>query len=87
MSRLFGLLGLLVALAVVGVLAARQLKASHGPAALSSAASGTVAAPDVRTPAQALQVQQQVQNDVNKLMQDRNKQLEQSEQGQGGGKP
>ncbi|MBC7699208.1 hypothetical protein [Aquabacterium sp.] len=76
MRGLFSLVGLLVVLAIVGLVAKQQLTASnaHKAAAASSspvsdALAGT--APQVSTPQQGHQLQKQVQDDVNKLMQSR----------------
>lgn len=77
MRGLFSLVGLLAVLAIIGLLAKHQLgsKVAHPAAdaassyAASDAMNGKV--PQVDTPAQAQQLQKQVQDDVNKLMQSR----------------
>jgi hypothetical protein len=80
MFRALGLLGLLIALLMVGVLLKHQLAATHQPAAAAAASANEVGAstPDVRTPAQGRQVQQQVQDDMNRTMQEHSKQIDQS---------
>lgn len=67
MFRVFGLIGLLIALLLVGVLIKHQWGAQHGLGPVQAASS-----------AQAHQLEQQVQDDVNKAMQDRSKQLDQA---------
>ncbi len=68
MRAVFGVVSLLVVLAIVGMLASRQMKAvkTSVPAATSSAAAGAGAAPTVRE--QSQQIQQQVQSDVSKML-------------------
>jgi hypothetical protein len=67
MKAMFGIVSLLLALVVVGVLATRQLKAGSAPLSASTAASAT-AAP--ATPhEQSRQVQQQVRDDLNRALQ------------------
>jgi hypothetical protein len=61
MKAMFGVVSLLVALAIVGFVAARQLKTA-APPALSGAASGTVRE-------QSQQIQQKVKDDVAKALQ------------------
>jgi len=61
MKAMFGVVSLLVALAIVGFVAARQLKTA-APSALSGAASGTVRE-------QSQQIQQKVKDDVTKALQ------------------
>jgi hypothetical protein len=78
MFRALGLLGLLIALLMVGVLLKHQLAATHQPAAAASANEVGASTPDVRTPAQGRQVQQQVQDDMNRTMQEHSKQIDQS---------
>ena len=63
MKAMFGVVSLLVALAIVGFLAARQLKT----AAPSAQTAGVAASGTVRE--QAQQVQQQVRDDVTKALQ------------------
>ena len=79
MKSVFGVISLLVALAVVGVLASRQLKTANiaTPSLAAASASAAVAAGVVLpaaassgTPAeQSKQIQQQVMNDVMKAIQ------------------
>lgn len=83
MRGLFSIVSLLVVLAIVGLIARHQLSASsgtHKAAASSSPVSNALngQAPQVDTPAQARQVQKQVQGEVNQLMQNRASELEQS---------
>lgn len=66
----WGLIGIVIALAIVGVLVKQRLTSL--PAKPTSSASS----PAVETPAQAKQVQQGVQQDVNKLMQGRSEELD-----------
>lgn len=84
MRGLFSMVGLLVVLAIVGLLAKHQLGASaaHKAAAASSspvsdALTGKV--PQVDTPAQAQQLQKQVQGEVDSIMQRRASELEQQQ--------
>lgn len=76
MRGLFSLVGLLVVLAIVGLVAKRQLTATgvHKAASVASSPASDVvggAAPQVTTPQQGQQLQKQVHDDVNKLMQGR----------------
>jgi hypothetical protein len=66
MKGVVGLVSLLVALAAVGLLAARQL-GGKSPASASAAASAA-GVPEARTPAQGRQVQEQVRSDVVKAL-------------------
>jgi len=77
MKAMFGVVSLLIALAIVGFLAARQLKTA-APSATSSAtaaaaATAGVALPDVSTSGsvreQSQQIQQKVKDDVAKALQ------------------
>lgn len=77
MKAMFGLVSLLIVLAIVGMLAARQLR-SAGPAAVSgstatAAQTAGVALPDVSASGtvrdQAQQMQQKVKDDVAKALQ------------------
>ena len=84
MFRALGLLSLLIALLVVAWLVKHQLSAQHlaKPAQATSAVDGVASAPGVSTPAQGRQVQQQVQDDLNRMAQERAKQIDQGvEQG------
>ena len=71
MKAMFGVVSLLVALAIVGLLAARQLKTA-APSASSGAAAGVVL-PDVAASGtvreQSQQIQQKVKDDVTKALQ------------------
>jgi hypothetical protein len=67
MRAVFGIVSLLVALAVVGLLASRQLKAVHAPIdATVGAMSSPASAVNVRE--QSQQIQQRVADDVNKAL-------------------
>jgi pyruvoyl-dependent arginine decarboxylase (PvlArgDC) len=77
MKAMFGVVSLLIALAIVGFLTARQLK-SAGPSAMSgstaaAAATAGVALPDVSASGtvreQSQQIQQKVKDDVAKALQ------------------
>lgn len=72
--KALGLLSLLLALLIVAVLARKQLSATHqaapGPAA-SAASSAGVDLPKVDNAEDARRVQQRVQDDVSRMMQDR----------------
>ena len=67
MRAIFGVVSLLVVVALIGLLAGRQLKAMRvaAPAAATGAASGTPA-PTVRE--QSIQVQDKVRSDVAKAL-------------------
>ncbi|MFW9616268.1 hypothetical protein [Aquabacterium sp.] len=67
--RAFGLLSILIALVIVGVLAKKQLSHVQG-----AADSSGVASPQSASAAQS--VQRQIQNEVNGLMQDRASQVD-----------
>lgn len=72
--KALGLLSLLLALLIVAVLARKQLSATHqgAPSAAASAASSAgVDLPKVDNAEDARRVQQRVQDDVNRMMQDR----------------
>lgn len=82
MRGLFSMLGLLVVLAIVGLIAKQQLSARSQHKAATSASSPVSdalngVAPQVATPEQSKALQKQVQDDVNKLMQNRATELEQ----------
>ena len=62
MKAMFGVVSLLIALAIVGFLAARQLKTAAPSASSGAAASGTVRE-------QSQQIQQKVKDDVTKALQ------------------
>jgi hypothetical protein len=71
MRMVFGVLGLLIALAIVGSLVKRQLQAVGAPVRPEAASTAGVALPATSgTPAQhSQQLQRQVADDVNRLMQ------------------
>lgn len=71
MRIVFGVLSLLIVVAVIGVAAKKQLQAT-ATLPLVPAAS----APAANVVEQSQQIQQQVRDDVNKLMQERASQLE-----------
>ena len=66
MRAVFGLVGLVVALAVVGVLVKAQLKAVQAPRV---APAGTASAPAGASPVSPRQVSKQVADDIAKAMQ------------------
>ncbi len=68
MRGAWGLISLLIAMAIVGLVAKQRLTTM---AVKPAASSSGVSAPMVNTPAQAQQLQQQVQDDVNRMMQSR----------------
>ena len=70
MRILFGVLSLLLVVTVIGVAARKQLQAAP---TLSAAPAASAAANVMQ---QSQQIQQQVRDDVNKLMQERAGQLE-----------
>lgn len=77
--RAFGFLAILLALVIVAIVAKNQLMATRqaSPSAASQAASQAgVAAPTVNNAADARRVQDQVKDDVNRMMQDRASQVE-----------
>ncbi|GDY37371.1 hypothetical protein [Acidovorax sp. NB1] len=72
MRAVFGLVGLVVVLAIVGLLAKKQLSATRAPVpALQSAAPGAApaSAPPATVREQSQQVQQQVKQQMEGLMQ------------------
>ena len=72
MRGAWGLIGLLVALAIVGLVAKQRLSTIAGQPATSNG----VSAPQVNTPEQAQQLQKQVQDDVNQMMQNRSSEID-----------
>ena len=72
MKALFGVVSLLIALALVGVLASRQLKATT-QAAVPSA--GNAATPST-VKQQSTQVQEQVRNDIAKAVEQNTRKLD-----------
>jgi|GEM_PF-3552369 hypothetical protein len=77
MSRIFGLIAVLIVLLVGAVLAKRQLSGIHAAPATASQAS-TLAVPDVRTPQDARRLTEQVQGEVNQMVEDHDRQLRQN---------
>jgi hypothetical protein len=75
MRGLFSMVGLLIALAIVGLVIKHQLTAMGARKAAVASSS-----PVIGTPQQNQQLQKQVQDDVNKLMQNRAADLEQQQQ-------
>jgi len=75
MRAIFGVVSLLVALAIIGIIAKKQLQAVHNvgaslPPAQTSTDGGPTAAPAASTVrAQSQQMQQRVVDDVNKALQ------------------
>ena len=77
MRAVFGVLSLLVALAIVGVLVSRQLKATEVSTATLTGVPADAASASVRQ--QSQQIQQKVQNDITKALEQgaaRNEQAE-----------
>lgn len=68
MRGAWGLISLLIAMAIVGLVAKQRLTTMPVQPAASNAGAS---APVVNTPAQAQQLQKQVQDDVNRMMQSR----------------
>ncbi len=69
MKALFGVVSLLVVLAIVGMLALKQLGAAKHPTGATATAAGTGAGSAVGTPLQqSQQLQKQVANDVAKAL-------------------
>jgi Flp pilus assembly protein TadB len=84
MRGVFSMVGLLVVLAIVGLLAKHQLSstAARKAATASSSPVGDALggkAPQVENAQQAQQLQKQVQDDMNRLMQSRATDLEQQQ--------
>ena len=81
MFRVLGLVGVLMALLIVALLYKHQISAqgvAKPSQAVASDVGGLASVPEVNTPAQGKQLQQQIQNDLNKAAQDQRQQLEQS---------
>jgi Tfp pilus assembly major pilin PilA len=77
--RVFSLLSLLIVLAIVLVLAKRQLSDVQSVAAKASEPeSSEVAVPEVRTPQQAQMLEQRVKDDVDRATQDHAQQMRNS---------
>ena len=77
MSRILGLIVVLIVLLVGALLAKRQISGIHAaPGAASQASS--LAVPDVRTPEDARRLTEQVQSEVNQMVEDHDKQLKQA---------
>ena len=66
MRALFGVVSLLVALAVIGVIASRQLKAGIGPLATTVDTAASAPAPAGTPAQQSQQLQSQVKDDIAK---------------------
>ena len=66
MRALFGVVSLLVALAVIGVIASRQLKAGIGPLATTADTAASAPAPAGTPAQQSQQLQSQVKDDIAK---------------------
>jgi HAMP domain-containing protein len=77
MSRIVGLIAVLIVLLVGALLAKRQISGMHAALGAASQAS-TLAMPDVRTPQDARRLTEQVQGEVNQMMEDHEKQLKQN---------
>jgi hypothetical protein len=77
MSRIVGLIAVLIVLLVGALLAKRQISGMHAAPGAASQAS-TLAMPDVRTPQDARRLTEQVQGEVNQMMEDHEKQLKQN---------
>jgi multidrug efflux pump subunit AcrB len=69
MRVVFGVLSLLVVVAVVGFLAKKQLDSARVPVAVPQTAGVPVAPPGATPAQQSQQLQQQVKKDVESLMQ------------------
>ena len=67
MRILFSVVSLLVVVAIVGLIASRQLKAVATPSVAASPASG--AAPAANPREQSRQMQEQIQRDINEALQ------------------
>lgn len=79
--KALGLLSLLLALLIVALLAKKQLSSTHQLApgsAASAASSAGVDVPQIGNADDARRVQQRVQDDMNRLMQDRASDVERS---------
>lgn len=79
MSRIVGLIAVLIVLLVGALLAKRQMSGLH-PAAIpaSAAQPSDAAAPEVRTPQDARRITEQVQSDVNRAVEEQSRQLKQN---------
>ena len=69
MRMVFGVLSLLVVLAIIGVVAKKQTQLMRVPTPEQSAAGASLPALSGTPAQQSLQLQKKVQDDVNKLMQ------------------
>jgi hypothetical protein len=74
--RVFGLLSLVIVLAITAVLVKRQLASLHVTPHVSQQSVGDVKVPDVSSPDQARQVEQQVQGDLDRASQEHAQQIE-----------
>jgi len=79
MLRVFGLVALLISLLIVALLYKHQLQVQGAAktAAAASNADASLSVPQLNTAAQGQQLQQQIQNDLNKATQEHSQQLEQ----------
>lgn len=77
MSRILGLIVVLIVLLVGALLAKRQISGIHAAQGAASQAS-SLAVPDVRTPEDARRLTEQVQSEVNQMVEDHDKQLKQA---------
>ena len=79
MSRVTGLIAVLIVLLVGAMLAKRQI--THRPSAsaeVSASQASAPTAPEVRTAEQARRLTEQVQSDVNRMVEDHSKQVQQN---------
>lgn len=74
--RVFGLLSLVIVLAITAVLVKRQLASLHVAPPVSQQSVGDVKVPDLSRPDQARQVEQQVQGDLDRASQEHAQQIE-----------
>lgn len=77
MSRAFGLIAVLIVLLIGAMLAKRQISGIHAASVPASQASDAMA-PEVRTQEEARRLTEQVQSDVNRMVEDHGKQLQQN---------
>ena len=80
MFRVFSLVAMLMALLIVALLYKHQINAQGvaKPSVAASEVNGLPSVPEVNTPAQGKQLQQQIQDDLNKAAQEQRRQLDQS---------
>lgn len=77
MTRVFGLIAVLIVLVVGAMLAKRQISGIHAASVPASQASDATA-PEARTQEEARRVTEQVQSDVNRMVEDHSKQVQQN---------